>query len=232
MGHLRLLLAFAAACIVLAADPVLAQFEFSKDTVMAWPWVDSVTLRNIGSDSISLDTVIVRLDTALMPECVIYFTWGDNQYGTGLVNRGFPSDTDLISDGGMTDGIHLSRGDSIPLIGFNVEVDGVCPLGQAGCPRETPDSVDITLVFVAQGVMDSIVVAHRAGSAIRHGSAHSPREKRGSTEFEALSGGFHVQLNGRAAQTRREGGGGLQSHPTLLFGRASSSTVLKRRHGD
>lgn len=180
-------------------------FELSKDTVrtsLSSP--DTVYIRNPGTDTLVLDTVVVALDTSHMPKCQITFGTPEWKCLTGLNNRGVDLDTNFLKWDNLCGVLRVPPGDSIFFWGFRLEIEFICIPEDPYCPRPAPDSADVSLFLLVDGYVDTLVVSRRVDttSSVR-GTTHPGRGSRGGASEAVSSAGRRptpgaYQLTGRA----------------------------------
>ncbi len=192
-------------------------FELSKDTVrtsLSSP--DTVYIRNPGTDTLVLDTVVVALDTSHMPKCQIGFGTPEWKCPTALNNIGVDLDTNFLKWDNLCGVLKVPPGDSIFFWGFRLEIETTCIPEDPYCPRPAPDSADVSLFFLVDGYVDTLVVSRRAdtSSSVR-GTTHPGRGSKRASESAPLMarqptpGAY--QLSGRALAI---GGASDASHGT------------------
>ena len=152
-----------------AMGPALAAggLEFSKDTIWeecytaGQTYNDTVCLRNTTQDTLVVDTIVILLDTTIMPECQLDIGCKASPVVGFLLT--YPPDTNSIAQqSGSCYGcpIRLAGGGSLWLGCGQFEPCIACPLGSAGATSEVwpGKPIWVTLVFLADSASDTLVV--------------------------------------------------------------------------
>jgi hypothetical protein len=211
--------------VMCAVGPVCGAggLEFSKDTVFeSYPPYsreisDTVVLRNSSVQSVVVDTVLVLLDTNGMNMCEAHFAAWRQAWWQGY-RVGVDPDDSGRGCVALQDERHIvvPAGDSVYLGLFEFDLTFGGPVsdpftneGEWG----VGDSIWVTLVFVAPGASDTLVLkgvreVSGLGNASRHGATGQGTAIRRMPEGESSPA---YLLDGRATRAARAARGTLQA---------------------